>query len=306
MVTVGLAWRFDDDRWGRVVEEGAMVQSPLRWFSKVGRNRSAGAQGDGVVVDARGISCRCQELPGDGSVLGSRAGAPNASPQQGQLSCFILQETLREKELLIREIHHRVKNNLQVISSLLNLQGRASRSVDAQRACEESQLRIKSIALIHELLYRSENMSRISASEYLSKLGTKLLSGFGLGGRVNLTIDSSDASIDLDHAVPFGLVVNELFTNSMKHGFPNGRCGTIAVKLRHSSEGNVALEFKDDGVGLAAEIDPLTHDSLGFRLMGSLVRQLDGTIEFIRGRGVECVISFPLQKFTQEDTCQEK
>ena len=287
-----------------------MVHNPLGWFRKAGRNRRPEAvppelQSNPLVIDARGIPCRCDKEAGPASTIGHAAPA-GGTPAQAQLSCFVLQETLREKELLLREVHHRVKNNLQVITSLLSLQGRASRSIDAQRACEESQLRIKSIALIHELLYRSENMSRIGASDYLSKLGTKLLSGFGLGGRVNLTIDSSDASIDLDHAVPFGLVVNELFTNSMKHGFPEGRCGTIAVKLRHHSHGEVVLEFKDDGIGLAADVDPLTHDSLGFRLIGSLVRQLDGTIEYAGTRGVEYVIRFPLKGQKEGTVCLEK
>ena len=250
-----------------------------------------------IVVDARGKPCVCNEHPAlnvvtDGSV-------PPVTTGSGELSCFVLREALREKELLIREVHHRVKNNLQVISSLLSLQGRASMSPEGQRACEESQLRIKSIALIHELLYRSENMSRIEARDYLQKLGTKLLSAFSIGQRVALTVEAEGIFIDLDHAVPFGLVVNELMTNAMKHAFPNQRRGTIQVRLRLIAGGRLHLDFSDDGVGLAADIDPLVSNSLGFRLIGSLVQQLDGRASFSRGSGMVCSIDFPAGKNTE-------
>jgi two-component sensor histidine kinase len=206
----------------------------------------------------------------------------------------VLREALREKELLIREIHHRVKNNLQVISSLLSLQGRASMSPGGQRACEESQLRIKSIALVHELLYRSDNMTRIEAEEYLRRLGTKLLSTFSLGERVAFTVEGCEAYVDLDHAVPFGLVVNELMTNAMKHAFPGGRRGTITVFLMRVEGERLQLDFRDDGVGLSEAIDPLASTSLGFRLIGSLVQQLDGRYSFPRGEGTRCLIDFPV------------
>lgn len=285
-----------------------MVTSRLRWFSKVGRGKHfptpESEQGESV-IDARGIPCRCEERAVGGGSSAAEGGVGASADGRRKLSCVILQETLEEKELLLREIHHRVKNNLQVISSLLSLQGRASRSIDAQRACEESQNRIKSIALIHELLYRSPSLSRICAEDYLKRLGTKLLSGFDVGGRIRLEIDSTAIAIDLDHAVPFGLMVNELYTNSMKHGFSDGRGGVITVKLQHHLDGEVVLGFADDGIGLRAEIDPVTHDSLGFRLIGNLVRQLDGTIEYERGTGFKCTVRFRMNRYSGGDVCRE-
>ena len=247
-----------------------------------------------VVIDAEGKPCACVEV--SPSVVEPLPVIDPATESSKVLSCYVLREALREKELLIREIHHRVKNNLQVISSLLSLQGRASLSPEGQRACEESQLRIKSIALIHELLYQSENMTRIEAGEYLRKLGTKLISAFSLGARVKLRIEGCRTFIDLDHAVPFGLVVNELMTNAMKHGFPDESSGAITVQLAKTDGHRLQLQVSDDGVGLAEHIDPMTASSLGFRLVGSLVQQLDGRYSFIRGRGTTCLIDFPLGK----------
>lgn len=242
-----------------------------------------------LVIDARGEPCACTKA----SVVCSSGGA-SQTENASQLACIALEETVREKELLIREIHHRVKNNLQVISSLLSLQGRASTSLEAQQACEESQLRIKSIALIHELLYRSDNMTRISVAEYVEKLGTKLLSAFGIGGRVSLRVEASSALLDLDHAVPFGLVVNELMTNAMKHAFPGGRPGLIRVSFTDRDGGRLQLDLGDDGIGLPEEIEPASAQSLGFRLIASLMQQLDGRCTVARGVGTIFSLDFPL------------
>lgn len=243
-----------------------------------------------LVIDSRGQPCVCTNP----SLGGDEQTALDPSAQK--LACFALEASLREKELLIREIHHRVKNNLQVISSLLSLQGRASTSPEAQQACEESQLRIKSIALIHELLYRSESMTRIGATEYVEKLGTKLLSTFRIGNRVSMRVESSAALIDLDHAVPFGLVVNELMTNAMKHAFPGERIGVIRIGISLEESERMRFEFSDDGVGLPEGVDPTTAQSLGFRLMASLVQQLDGRCTLDRSRGTKFSIDFPLGK----------
>jgi two-component sensor histidine kinase len=241
-----------------------------------------------LVIDSSGKPCVCTKAP----LVGDEQTAVEASTQK--LACVALEASLREKELLIREIHHRVKNNLQVISSLLSLQGRASTSPEAQQACEESQLRIKSIALIHELLYRSECMTRIGATEYVEKLGTKLLSTFGIGNRVSMRVESSTALIDLDHAVPFGLVVNELMTNAMKHAFPGERVGVIRIGISDEESARMRFEFSDDGIGLPEAVDPATAQSLGFRLMASLIQQLDGRCVLDRSGGTKFLIDFPV------------
>lgn len=207
---------------------------------------------------------------------------------------------LREKEILLKEIHHRVKNNLQVISSLLNLQTRATDTAECRRLCEESQHRIKSIALIHELLYQSENLSFIQARSYLERMGTKLLSGFGLGGRVSLTVGGPDVPLELDAAVPFGLIANELLTNSMRHAFPEGRSGTIDISIEPLGGGLAALRVSDNGVGFPKAHPPLQSSSLGMRLIMNLVRQLDGQIEFANGTGSTFRVIFTTGSNRQE------
>lgn len=253
------------------------------------RAEGGGNTSSNLVFDEAGQSCFSAMTADDETKRAS-----SALSSLDDLTRSRLEESLREKELLIREIHHRVKNNLQVISSLLSLQGRATASPEAQQACEESQLRIRSIALIHELLYRSESVTRIAVGEYVEKLGRKLLSTFDLSHRIALEIQSSAALLDLDHAVPFGLVVNELMTNAMKHAFPAGREGVITVRIAQEDGNRLRFMLGDNGVGLPEGIDPSTAQSLGFRLIASLVQQLDGGYSLDRCGGTTFSINFPL------------
>lgn len=179
-----------------------------------------------------------------------------------------LQELLAHQELLMREIHHRVRNNLQIVSSLLSLQTRLSENDST--ALEDCQSRIESIALVHEQLYRTENLNRVALEEYLASLATRLFST--LGGRsrgIELKLDLARASVGVDQAVALGLILNELVTNSLKHAFPGGRTGVVEVALTES-EGWLSMRVHDDGIGSQAE----GVGGLGLTLVASLVQQL--------------------------------
>jgi PAS domain S-box-containing protein len=185
----------------------------------------------------------------------------------------------QQREVLLREIHHRVKNNLQVVSSMLNLQSESLTDEQLLGVITESQNRIGSIALIHEKLYRSKDLSRVNASEYIADLCTNLFHSYGRGAsRVDLTLSVTDVTLSLDTAVPCGLIINELVSNSLKHAFPEDRSGEIGVELSHGKEGFM-LAVGDTGVGFPQDLDFRETESLGLQLVNILVQQLDGSIE---------------------------
>lgn len=205
-----------------------------------------------------------------------------------------LTASLREKEALLKEIHHRVKNNLQVVSSLLGLQSRAITDVETRRMFEESQNRIYSMALLHETLYQSEDLSRIDFPEYVRQLADHLFKSYGVAGeRIRLRTVLEHSSLNLDAAVPCGLIINELVSNSLKYAFPDGREGEIRIDLRGQPGGLAKLVVADDGVGLKNEIDWTTTRSLGLRLVRSLAQQLGAKIEVRPHGGTEISLVFP-------------
>jgi PAS domain S-box-containing protein len=206
-----------------------------------------------------------------------------------------LRETLAEKEMLLREVHHRVKNNLQVVSSLLNLQARATGDEELARAFEESQNRVQSMALIHEQLYESHNLSDVDFPEYIRQLASKLFRSYQVRtDRVRLETEISDVRIGVDLAVPCGLILNELISNSLKYAFPKGREGVIYVSVERMHDGSAVLTVSDDGVGLPSEIGFWNTKTLGLRLVRSLVRQLDGEIDIAGPPGAQFRIRFSL------------
>ena len=190
-----------------------------------------------------------------------------------------LKESVREKEALLREIHHRVKNNLQVMSSLLGLQARSVSQPLARQAFEDSQGRIHSMALIHEVLCGSPSFSRIDIADYTSQLAAYRLRAHGAGKRIRLTTNLEEAYLDLEKAVPYGIIVNEILTNALRHGFPVGREGEVRITLRQQPNGSTQLTVQDDGVGFPAGFDWLNASSLGFRLIRMLAEQLKARIE---------------------------
>ncbi|MFQ5350441.1 MAG: sensor histidine kinase [Thermoanaerobaculia bacterium] len=202
-----------------------------------------------------------------------------------------LRQSLAEKEALLKEVHHRVKNNLQIISSLLNLQEGHQEDPLTERRFRESQNRIRSMALIHELLYRSEDLTRIDFAEYLDQLVHHVVRSYGPAGQaVRPELSIEPEAMSLDFAIPCGLIVTELVANAIEHAFP-GRPGSVAVSFRIEN-GRHRLSVADDGVGLPPEIDPETSDSLGLRLVAALARQLGGELELAVEGGTEFTITY--------------
>lgn len=205
-------------------------------------------------------------------------------------------ESLKEKEVLLKEIHHRVKNNLQVISSILNLQSSFVKDKKTLEILEESRNRIRSMAIIHENLYQTTNFSSIDFSSYLQNLCSNLISSYHLyRGTVQLHTELQGVELVLDQAIPCGLLVNELITNSLKYAFPGGRSGEISVQLSEKS-GLVNLKIGDDGIGMPEDYDILNSDTLGLQLVSTLVEQLDGEIKVDNSKGIKYLITFEKAK----------
>jgi two-component sensor histidine kinase/DNA-binding NarL/FixJ family response regulator len=200
--------------------------------------------------------------------------------------------SLREKEILLKEIHHRVKNNLQIISTLLDLQSDHILDEQSLRFFRDSQDRIKSMALIHEKLYQTRDFISINFGEYIANLVKYLFSSYVTDpGRIALVLDVAPATLEIDQAIPFGLIVNELVSNSLKYAFPGERRGAITVSLRTKGDDGIELQVKDNGVGLPPGLDIENTDSLGLQLVFMLVRQIGGEIE----RGYEGGTSFTIR-----------
>ncbi len=204
-----------------------------------------------------------------------------------------LTNSLAEKEALLKEIHHRVKNNLQVITSLLTLQSDTVDDEHTRTMFEESVNRVRTIGDIHELLYRSPDLARVDFNLYLNRLVHNLCSFYGVDrGRIAVRVDAQDAKLEIAKAIPCGLIVNELLTNSLQHGFPQGRSGEIRIALQCVGE-VCLLEVADNGVGLPEEVTIETTMSLGLKLVSVLAHQLGGEARSERNAGTRFVVSFP-------------
>jgi PAS domain S-box-containing protein len=200
--------------------------------------------------------------------------------------------SLKEKEVLLQEVHHRVKNNLQVISSLLHLQSDDILDESARAAFSESRSRIHSISLIHERLYRSHDLARIDIAEYTESLCQSLLGSHGARARVTGTVDMPNLSLSLDLAVPCALIINELVLNCLKHAFPEGREGELRITMEEAGD-LLVLRIKDNGVGFPEGLDLADAPSLGMTIVATLVRQLKGRLDLKTGNGAEVVVTFP-------------
>jgi PAS domain S-box-containing protein len=200
---------------------------------------------------------------------------------------------LREKESLLREIHHRVKNNLQVVSSLLALQSRGTRDEQLRVAFQESQNRIHSMALLHESLYQSESLSRVDFPAYVRQLAAYLFHSYGVRGEhVRLRTELEDLSLSMDAAMPCGLIINELLSNALKYAFPEGRAGEVRIALHGQGRGRARLVVADNGVGMRKDVDWTTARTLGLRLVRTLAEQLDGELEIESRKGTEVRLTF--------------
>jgi len=203
-----------------------------------------------------------------------------------------LEKSLSEKEILLKEVHHRVKNNLQIISSLLNLQKSYIKDDTTLNFLNDSQNRIKTMALIYEKLYQSEDLVRIDFSEYVRSLVSHLIRSYGSADRIKLKVDVDDVQLNIDMAIPCGLIINELVSNSLKHAFPDGK-GEIRVEM-HRNNGELRLVVSDNGIGMSEKIYFQKIDTLGLQLVNTLANQLSGSIKLHREEGTEFEITFPV------------
>jgi PAS domain S-box-containing protein len=204
-----------------------------------------------------------------------------------------IRASLKEKEVLLKEIHHRVKNNLQVISSLLNLQATQIRDKETAQVFRDSQSRVKAMSLVHERLYQSSDLAKIDFAGYVQDVTTHLLRSYQTGRRaVKLNVDVDPVSFNIDTAIPCALIINELVSNSLKYAFPNGREGEIRIKMNQVNSDDLSLVISDNGVGFPGAFSWEQTDSLGLSLVRSLTDQLNGTVEYRNGKGTEFDIRF--------------
>jgi PAS domain S-box-containing protein len=205
-----------------------------------------------------------------------------------------IKTSLLEKETMLKEIHHRVKNNLQVIQSLLTLQARKIKDPQALEVIEQSRDRIRSMSLVHEKLYRSPDLAQIDMADFLRNLSISLFHSFRVNpDTVNLKVEVEEVQVGIDKAVPLGLIINELVSNGLKHAFPAGIAGEIRVGLALVDDGMIRLSVGDNGIGFPRGVDFRETDSMGFQVVISLVRQLDGAIGLHQEVGTEFRITFP-------------
>lgn len=200
-----------------------------------------------------------------------------------------LRRAADEKVSMLKEIHHRVKNNLNVASSLLSLQADSIETVSqAREALTESRNRIYSMARVHEELYKSDNLSTIDMKDYVEAVSRELMGTYMADGRVRMDIDVVEVDLDITHAVPCGIIINELLTNALRHAFPEGRTGTVRLSLRQGEgECGVELIVRDDGIGVPDDFTQETAESLGLRLVHTLGEQLDATLTMRVDQGTE-------------------
>jgi PAS domain S-box-containing protein len=202
--------------------------------------------------------------------------------------------SLHEKEVLLKEIHHRVKNNMQVISSLLNLQGKQIKDEQARSIFKDSQNRVKSMALIHESLYQTDDLSHIDFAEYLRKLLSHISRSYQTQtDSIKMKVNVGDIALGVDAAVPCGLIINELISNSLKHAFPGDRAGEIVIDLS-ASEDSYKLILSDDGIGFPKDLDVEQAKTLGLKLVRTLTEQLQGELTCTNGQGTKFEITFPV------------
>jgi two-component sensor histidine kinase len=209
-----------------------------------------------------------------------------------------LMNTLDKKDLLMKEIHDRVINNLIVLQGLLKLQAVKVRDDEARELFDESENRIRAMSMIHEALYRTEDFRSIDASQYIRKLADKLFDSYRIGpSRIGLNIDVPSAVIDIDTMIPCGLIVNELVSNSLKHAFPDNMEGELFIGLYKTINDEFTLIVKDNGIGMPADLDIYKTVSLGMQIVTGLIKQIKGSLDVSREGGTEFKITFTHKNF---------
>ena len=221
----------------------------------------------------------------------------------GKLLQEKIKSSLHEKEVLLKEIHHRVKNNLQIIISLLNLQSDYIKDEQTLKAVTDGQNRVRSMALVHEKFYQAEEVTEINFEEYTEKLCRFLYQSYGNGSdniRINIQSDPGIA-FDMDTAMPCGLLLNEIVSNSYKYAFPDDRKGEISIEFRKAGDGRVRMIIRDNGIGLPEGFTVDGAESLGMQLIQALTNQLDGNLNVLNSKnGTQFEIEFTYPKILQE------
>ncbi len=211
-----------------------------------------------------------------------------------------IKAALAEKEVLLRELYHRTKNNMQVVSAMLAMQAQTIHRPDVQQSFKDMENRIQSMALVHHKLYQSKTLSSINLREYITELAGLLVTSYASADHISLNIEADDLYVLIDTAMPCGLVLNELISNALKHAFPGGRTGVIRISLRRSDPTHVELTVSDNGVGLPKGFDIRKTDTLGIQNVLALVeRQLDGEIRFSNQNGLTCHIRLRNDLYTE-------
>ncbi|OPY25069.1 MAG: sensory histidine kinase AtoS [Methanobacterium sp. PtaU1.Bin242] len=247
---------------------------------------------DGRIID---ISLTISPtLNADGDVIGASTIARDIT--QKKITEEALKKSLKDKEMLIKEIHHRVKNNLMIITSLLSLQSQYINDQESRTIFQESENRARSMAMIHEKLYQSGEGKTINFTEYIRSLGMELYRTYALNpSLIKLEMELDDAWLDVDTAIPMGLIFNELITNCLKHAFPDERTGKIWINFKKTDEGYV-LMVADDGVGLPEDFDLERSDSFGLKLVNILTKQVEGQLQLDTSKGTSFTINFSEQE----------
>jgi two-component sensor histidine kinase len=203
-----------------------------------------------------------------------------------------LRAALRENEVLLEEVHHRVKNNLQVITSLLGLQARSIKDSATRVKFDESRYRIQAMAILHEILDESSSLAEIDFADYVQRLVAHLVRSYGAIGRIRTRLRLDPLSCHRDVALPCGLIVNEVLSNALKYAFPGGKSGEVQIELRREPSGRVHLRIADSGIGLPHGCDWETSPTLGLRLVRTLARQIEASMQVTRGNGTAISIEF--------------
>lgn len=202
-----------------------------------------------------------------------------------------LEEALLDKENLLKELHHRVKNNLQIISALTIMQ-KQNLDEKSRMIFNDFQNRINAMANIHEILYRSEDINRLKISEYISSLINNLILSFNVNQElIKIKLDVEEIDLDLRDAMYYGLIINELVSNALKYAYPNNQKGSIEIFFKKSVDQKIVLKIKDNGIGLPYNVDPSKLESMGLKIVYLLTKQLKKEIKFNKKEGTEWIIS---------------
>jgi PAS domain S-box-containing protein len=271
-----------------------------KWQNAIAGERNAMVAGpfETLICNTSGVSRIIEQVifpisMGDGRMVG--AILRDVTEQRAMTTS--LSESLREKELLLQEVHHRVKNNLQIICSLINMQlNEVHESASTRLSLMDIEARVRSISLVHELLYQSDNFACVDFDSYIAQLVDYLSEIYAIDTkRIKIVTSVSDVCLMLDKAIPCGLLINEMVVNSLKHAFPNDRSGTIEVSMVHSGEQAVLLTVYDDGIGIPQSIlEGKERSSVGLSLVRNLVKQLGGSYEIKTEAGVQLRVLFSI------------